>query len=353
MTFSFSFLPKVSQKEKTFLLRQLAIMVSSGIPVATALSLAGQQTSNQALRSSLRTITKDVEHGQAFSSSAARFPEIFDQVTIAMIKSGEASGQLEMVLGELADRSEQSVEFSNKVRNALLYPIFVIFVMIVVGIIMTTVIVPRLADLFQETNVALPWTTRTLVFISNSIIHYWVIILLVIAGLVWLVRAYVMTPSGREQYYQLQRKIPVVSSLITNAYLVRFTLLLSMLIKAGVPLTDALKTVADSMTHQVWKRSLQAAQREVERGIPLSTALGRHTEIFPTTLTQMMAVGEQTGKLDSVLDTMSTFYETQTEAAIKAVTSLIEPVILLIVAFGVGFVVISVILPIYGLAEQI
>ncbi len=352
-TFALPFVNQINQKEKNFLLRQLAIMVSSGIPLSTALTLASQQTSSPILRASLRAITKDIEHGQAFSSAAARFPAVFDDISIAMIKSGESSGQLQMVLEELATRSEQSIEFNNKVRNALLYPIFVVAVMIVVGIIMTTVIVPRLAGLFEETNLTLPWTTRVLVFVSTSIIHYWYLILLLLIGIALLIRSYVALPAGREQLYRLQRRIPIFSALIANSYLVRFTLLLSMLIKSGVPITDALRTVGDSMTHQAWKRALRVSQQEVERGIPLSTALARHPDIFPPSLTQMMAVGEQTGKLDTVLGTMNSFYQSQTEATIKAITSLIEPVILLIVALGVGFVVVSVILPIYGLAEQI
>lgn len=345
------FFNRIPEREKAFFVRQLAIMISSGIAISNSLNLIAQQTTNRQLRVILRTMTKDVESGHPFSVAAARFPELFDPITLSMIKTGEASGQMNVVIEEMAEHVNKNMEFGHKVRNAFLYPAFIVIVMIVVGILLTTIIIPKLTAIFEETNVALPLTTRFLIGVSNFMLEYWYILPIIAVGIVFGLRAYLATPAGREALYLFTVKVPVVKNLIINSYLARFTSVLAMLIKTGVPFTEALRIVADTMANEIWHRSLLIVREDVERGIPLSAALGRHS-IFPGSLTQMVAVGEQTGKLDVVLENMATFYETETNASIKSITTLIEPVILLIVAVGVGFVVVSVIVPIYGIAQQ-
>jgi type IV pilus assembly protein PilC len=342
---------RVSSKDKAFFIRQLAIMISSGIPFASALNMLSQQTSNDKLKQALRVMTKEVEDGHPFSQAASRYPEIFDPITLAMLRTGEASGQMHTILGELADQNDKALEFMNKVRNALLYPGFVVFVMLVVGIIMTTVIVPRLVLIFEDTDLQLPWTTQLLIGVSSFMLTYWylIVILCILAGL--FIKSYLATPAGRQTWYHFQFSTPVIKDVLLNSYLTRFTSVLAMLIRSGVPFSESLRIVSDSMSNQTWAKVLAVVKQEVERGIPLSAALGRH-EMFPKPLTQMVSVGEQTGKLDDVLEKMSQFYEEQTNAAVKAITTLIEPALLIVVALGVGFVVISVIVPIYNIAEQ-
>jgi type IV pilus assembly protein PilC len=346
-----AFFNRIPQREKAFFVRQLSIMISSGISIASALNLISQQTTNKQMRAMLRVMTKDIESGHPFSVAAARFPELFDPITLAMIKTGVASGQMNVVIEEMAAHVDKNLEFNNKVRNAFLYPIFIIIVMIIVGILLTTIIIPRLTSIFEETNVTLPVTTRILIGVSDFMLRFWYLIPIVGVGVVFGLRSYLSTPSGREALYLFTVRIPVVKNLIVNSYLARFTNVLAMLIKTGVPFTEALRIVAETMANDIWRRSLLIVREDVERGIPLSAALGRHP-IFPGALTQMVAVGEQTGKLDVVLDNMAKFYENETNTAIKGITTLIEPVILLIVAVGVGFVVISVIVPIYSIAQQ-
>lgn len=341
----------IGAKDRSLFVRQLSMMISGGIPIAQALTLISQQTINPRLRQAIRTMVQDVQHGQAFSVAAARFPDLFDEVMLAMLKTGEASGQLQRILEEIAAHTEAQISFTNKIRNALIYPAFIIFVMIVVAIIMTTVVIPRLNEVFMSSGVELPLTTRLLVGVSSVIINYWYIIIVMLVGIFFAFRAYFATPEGRLTLYGMQMAIPVLRELLMNSYLVRFTSVLAMLTRAGVPITEALRIVSQSMVNPNWVRAINASRQEVERGIPLSVALSRH-QIFPTALTQMIGVGEQTGNMDSVLETMSKYYQEQTDNTIKAVTALIEPVILLVVALGVAFVVISVILPIYGLADQ-
>ncbi len=347
-----SFLHHVRPKDRTFFVRQLSVMISGGVPLAQALTLLGQQVENDHLRQIVRVMTQDIEHGQAFSTTAARFPELFDEVMVAMIKTGEVSGQLEKILKDMADHAESQLSFTTKVRNALIYPAFVLIVMIVVAIILSTVVIPRLSEVFESSGVNLPTATRILIGISGALINYWYIFLIVLLTIFFTVRAYFITPEGRMTLYTIQSSTPIIRDLIMNSYLVRFTSVMAMLSRSGVSITESMRIVSASMINPLWAQSVNAAREEVERGIPLSAALSRHP-VFPVALTQMIGVGEQTGNMDSVLETMSRYYQEQTDSTIKALTSLIEPVVLLIVAVGVAFVVISVILPIYGLADQI
>jgi type IV pilus assembly protein PilC len=342
----------ISTRDRAFFMRQFAIMITSGITLSHALNMMSQQTTNKNLKQAIMVMTRDVENGHPFSVAASRFPAIFDPVSLSMLKTGEASGQMNVILTEIADHVENSMQFTNKVRNALLYPSFVIIVMFIVGIILTTVIIPRITAIFEDTSATLPFATRLLMGISNFVINFWYILLLALVGAVVGLRSYFITPSGRETLYEMQMHIPVVKNLILSSYLTRLTSVLSMLIKAGVPFTDSLRIVAETMPSKLWVQTLYTVREEVERGIPLSAAFSRHS-IIPVTLTQMVAVGEQTGKLDEVLDNLAVLYEDQTNTAIKAVTTLIEPVILMVVAVGVAFVVIAVIVPIYNLAEQV
>ncbi len=343
--------PRVTARQRAFVVRQLAVLLSSGVPLATALSLASQQSDNDLVRQALKAINKDVEQGVALSAAVGKFPVIFDSVMVSLIKSGEASGHLQQVLTDMADQLEKDAVFATTLRNALLYPAFIVSVMIVVGIIMTTFIIPRLASVFEDTNLNLPWTTRLVIGVSSFMIHYWYILIVVVGVAFVLARSFLKSDQGRAWYYHIQMRIPVVKNLVEGSYLARFSRILGLLIRAGVPITEALQLVSDSLGNQLYSAILISVRGEVERGIPLSTALARH-DLFPKPLTQMLAVGEQTGKLEDVLANLAKTYEEQTNAAVAAITALIEPTILVVVAIAAGIVVVSVILPIYGIAEQ-
>ncbi len=347
-----TFFNRVGAKDRTFLARQLALMISSGIPIVQALRLASQQTSNTIVRESVLVMVNDLEHGQSLSSAASRFPKLFDTVSIAMIKSGEASGKLAEVMISIADQQERTEAFLAKIRSAMIYPSFVVFVMIIVGIIMATVIVPRLNELFVDSQVTLPWMTQIVVSISVGILKYWYLVILVLLTAAVLIRSYLASDAGRQTLVSLQLMIPALRNLVITTYLVRFTDIMGMLFKSGVPITEAMTITSASLNHPEWTRSITQARQEVERGVPLSAALSRQS-LFPTALTQMIAVGEQTGTMDNVFETMNKYYREQADTALKNITALIEPLILLIVAVAVAFVVISVIMPIYNLADQL
>ncbi len=348
---TFTLLNRINLRQRTFMVRQIGVMISSGVPIVNTLNLAAQQTENPLLRTKIREMVTSVEGGRSFSEAASEHPDLFDPVMVAMIRSAEASGNLQEIMNNMAEQLERDITFTNKVRNALLYPIFIFAVMIMVGIIMATVVIPKLTSVFDDTELQLPLATRILVAISNTIVHQWYLIIMGLGAAIFLIRSYLQTEAGHAAYYRFQIRIPVLRNLVQGSYLVRFTRMLGMLIRSGVPITEALKLVSGSLSNRLFVRALQSVQEEVERGIPLSTALSRH-DVFPKPMTQMIAVGEQTGKLEDVLSNLSKSYEEQTNTAVSAITALIEPVVLLIVALMAGFVVVAVILPIYGLAEQ-
>lgn len=344
------FTEHISGRDRAFFIRQLALLLQSGVSLAESLNLVSDQTSNVALRRVIRVLTLDVQNGHPFSQAVSRYPEIFDPVMIAMMKSGEASGQLQNILAQLAEQMESQQAFGAKVRTALLYPVFVLGVMMVVGVILTTVIIPKLKDVFEDVNFALPLTTRLVLGLSDFLINYWYIVVFVLVIFGYVVRTLFTTPGGRQILVRVQERTPVVKGLVVNSQLVRFTRLLAMLLKAGVPISEAIGIVSQSTENPSWNEALRIVRSEVEKGVPLSVALARH-RYFPKPLTEMISVGEQSGQMDATLSNMASFYEQQTDAAIKALTALLEPLILVIVAVGVGVLVVSVIMPIYNLAE--
>ncbi len=349
---SLSLFGRVSPRSRANLTRQLAIIISSGLPVATALQMVSQQTGEPRLKAALIVMTRDVEQGQAFSAAAARFPELFSEVMIAMLRSGEASGQLETVFPQIAEIAEKQLDLLTRLRNALIYPAFVAVVVVIVAIITTVVIIPRLTEVFDALAGDLPWSTRILIASSRIVLNYWYIILAVGGATIFFLQAYLRTDDGREVIYLLERQVPLVRDYAANVQLVRFAMIFSMLIRAGVTLPEALRLVGTTATTPAWSRAFGNVRREVERGVGLAAAMSRH-DVFPKNLTQMVAVGEQTGTLVKVLETLAVAYEEQMNNDLKALTSLLEPTIILIVAMGVGFVVISIILPIYRVAQYL
>lgn len=342
--------PAISNSDRSFFIRQISLLIQSGVPLSESLALVSEQTTNPVLRQAIKTMVLDVQNGHPFSVAVARYPELFDNAVVAMIKSGEASGQLGTIFSQLAVQLESQVAFNTRVRTAMLYPLFVVAVMILVAIILTTVIVPKLKSVFDDVALNLPLSTRIIMNLSDFLINYWYIILLAVFVIGVALRNLILTPGGRDAMLQVEQRIPVLGSLINTSELVRFSRVMSMLLIAGVPIPEAIGIVAESSNNFSWVSNLRMVRQEVERGVPLSVALGRYPR-FPKPLTEMIAVGEQTGQMDVTLSNMASFYEQQADASIKAFTALIEPIILVIVAVGVGILVVSVILPIYNLAE--
>lgn len=327
-------------------------MLDAGLPLSEAVRSLSEQTENRMLRETMLSVLSDLENGYKLSEAVDKHPKVFNHVFVSVVAAGETSGKLDVALNLLADELERDYGFRSRVLGVLLYPAFIILAMMAVGIIMVTRIVPALEGVFLESGVALPWTTRTVVFITHSLISYWYIYIGVIVLIaVWATR-YLSTSHGQRGMNNFMLKIPAVNSLIVSLEMARFTRILGILIQAGVPIIQALDSVSLVLDSIVYREALHQVARNVERGAPISQTMLKYP-VFPSTITEMIAAGEKTGKLEHVLGKLADFYENQTNQAIKNMSALVEPVVFVIVGLGVAFLVFSIIVPIYNLSSAI
>ena len=331
--------------------RQLSIMLNAGLTLVDALDILQKQIKKPALQALFSDIDKQIKAGSAFSTVLKTYPNLFPNLYISLIKSGEASGKLSEILLRLADNLEKEREFRGKLKGALIYPIIVVFAMLGVMFVMITFVVPRMLSLYKDFNIELPFYTKVLLVVSNFSASYWPIIIAVFVLSAIGLRTYFKSPLGKKILDSSVLKLPVFSNIIKMAALVDSTRTLAILIGSGVSILDGLNIVIDTTNNVVYKESFQEVYRKVEKGKSLGNALSTE-QIFPPILVQMAIVGENTGHLDETLLRLSKYFEFESESAIKAMTTLIEPAVLILLGFGVAFLVLSVITPIYQLTSS-
>ncbi len=338
----------VSIKDKAFLSRQLATMLGSGIPLVESINVLLIQTKNPVIREGLNAIVHDIESGLTFSTAIERQPEIFNSIYVAIVRSGEASGKLEEVLLQLAENIEKDSALVGKLKSALVYPVFIITAMIGVAILMMVKVIPQLKSIFTDSNVPLPFTTQLLIGASDFMVKFWWLVIIGLIGAVVGIGYYLKTPQGTTLLNNVEVRIP--GGISEDLYMGRFTRTMSMLIKSGLPIIQSIEITAQVINNVVFRDVLLGAQTEIERGLPLSTPLARSL-YFPKVVTQMILVGEQTGRLDQILERLAIYYENEVDDKAKGISSLIEPVIIVILGIGVAFLVMSVLLPIYSITQ--
>lgn len=340
-----------SKKDVTNFTRQLATMITAGLPLTDALNLLKLQSA-PAMASVVTSILADVQGGVALSESMARHPEVFSTIYVALIRAGEAAGVVETVLNRLAENMEKSREFTGKVKGAMVYPVIVLVGMVAVMVLMMVFVVPKITTLYGEFNAQLPWSTKLVIGVSNFLIKFWWLAGIMLAGLVAGVRFLLNSPEGRTWWDGIFYKIPIAGALAKNMMLTELTRTLSLLIGAGVAIVDALNISAGAVENVVTERAVKAIAKQVERGFPVSISFSE-SPIFPSILGQILAVGEETGKMDEVLIKLSHYFETDAEEKVKGLTSAIEPLIIIVLAVGVGFLMFAIIMPIYGITDKI
>ena len=348
MEFKLPFQNRITIKNKAFLARQLSTMVTSGLALNKALALLADQERNPALKDVLLGILDGLEAGASFSTAAAKYPQVFDRVFINIIVSGETVGKLADVLGQLAEQYEKQGEFSGRVRGAFAYPAFIVAAMLVVGAVMMVYIVPQLQSIFEEAQATLPLSTRIIVWLSGILQNYWYLVIAGIVGLVFVGQAYFRSAAGKRVLDYAQIRLP--GGLGVQIYMTQMARTLGMLVQAGTPIIEALHVTAEALDNVYYQELLKDAVSQVKRGIPLSVPLSK-SSYFPPIVGQMVAVGEQTGELDSILLNLGTYYQGEVDDQLKNISSLIEPIIIVVVGIGVGFLVYSILIPIYNIAQ--
>ncbi len=342
----------VSEKEKTIFTRQLATMVAAGLPLARALEILVGQTRNPRFKEMLSSSLRDVQAGASLSSSLEKHEGIFSRVYISLIRAGEASGALDNILKRLAENQEKRQSFIGQTRGALIYPAIVVVGMGGVFVMMMTFVIPKLTDMYRDLGADLPLPTRMMIGLSDLMTGFWWLILLFLGLAVFGGWRFSRTAQGRYLLARFVLRLPIVGPISSQSQLAELSRTLGLLIQSGVPILTALDISKGAVGNVLYLEALDRAAVAVEKGAPLSAALKKDA-LFPISLAQMVEVGEETGKVDEVLFKISTFFESEVDQSTKNLSTALEPIIMVLLGIMVGFLILSVILPIYSLTSQL
>lgn len=347
----------VNVKEKVVFYRLLATMVNAGIGLVKTLHILEEQTEHQKLKRVIRIIVRSIESGDSFSSSLMRFPDVFTEQEIGMIRSGEVSGKLSDILLELATAIEKRASIRSKIRNAMLYPAFIILVMIAATVTVMTLVIPKLAELFASAKVELPTLTKWLIVISDFFVSStagipnWIFIILAIVAVVIFIQLLKKTHAGKYAWDSMLLRIPIFGKLFKKVALANFCRSLSALITSGVSIVKSLQIVADSIGNEVYKQRVDLIVDDVKKGITIADNLQGERRLFPVMVVSMIGIGEKTAQLDMVTGKIAEFYEEEVNNLVANLSKLMEPLIIVVIGIGVGLLVGAVMIPVMRIAE--
>jgi len=330
--------------------RQFSTMVSAGLPISKALDVLAAQTTNSRFRSVLTDVLRDVEGGAALSAALGRFPDVFSGTYQALVRAGESSGKLDEILERLANTMEKQRELNSTFKSAMIYPTIVSFAMVGVFILLMVFIIPKLAEMYVSMGVDLPVVTQIMITISDFMVKYLIFILVGLVGFMFGIKTYFKTESGKSLMSVVAFKIPVFGKINRMKEITDFTRTLSLLIASAIPIVEALSIVSDVVKNRYYKSASLEAARMVEKGNILSDYMRSNT-IFPPLLGQMTKVGEETGKMDEVLDRVAVYFEGEVDHMVSGLSAALEPVILIMLGGMVGFLIVSIITPIYKITS--
>lgn len=346
------FFGRVGLKQITTATRQLSTMIKAGLPLTDALSLLKNQVQGGGLIYEIfDNALKTVRGGHSLGDALERYENVFGDAYVASVRAGEEGGVLEDVLLKLADNLEKENEFRSKVKSAMIYPIIVIIGMVVVAFIMMVFVIPKLTGLYADFGSKMPTITRVLMSVSDFTAKFWFLFPIVIVGIVFMFRAGEKNRIFRTKRDALLLKLPIIGELNKKTVISNTIRTLSMLLSAGISLVDALKIVANVSNNEVYKGAYIRISERVQKGFNIADSF-EETGIFPIVVNQMISTGEATGKLDEVLMRVSDYFSGEAEQSIKSLTAAIEPLIMILLGIGVGFLVVAVIMPIYNLTSQ-
>ena len=328
--------------------RQLADMISAGVPLVRSLGVILNQTASESLKEILQAVNNDVSAGDTLAKALSRHPRVFSKLYCAMVKAGETGGMLDGVLQRLADFSEEEETIKGKIKGALAYPIIMIFAGSAAIFVLMTVVIPKIVNVFAELHQALPLPTQILIKITNFLIGSWWMIILGGVFLFTVVWRYFKTAEGRKFFHRTQIQIPILGDLIIKREVSRFARTLGSLLRNGVSILNALEITEEVIGNAIVNEEVKKISENITQGSSVAGPL-KGSKVFPPVVVNMMSIGEETGKLDEVLLKIASSYEIEVDRSVKLLTSMIEPLIILMMGFIVGFIVISMMLPIFNL----
>jgi general secretion pathway protein F len=338
----------VSSQDLAIATRQLATLVGAGIPLVEALTALVDQIEQPRLKRIMGMVKQKVNEGSSLADALKEHQKVFTDLYVNMIRAGESSGALDVVLVRLADFTESQAQLRNKIIGAMLYPIIMIVVGIAIVSILFVVVIPKVTKIFEDMQVTLPWTTRILIAVSSFTRDYWYVLLVALPALVWGVRRWVKTPRGRAWWDRAQLKSPVFGDLIRMLAISRFAKTLATLLASGVPLLTAMDIVKNIVANTLLSDVIDKARDAIREGESIAAPLKRSGQ-FPPLVYHMIAIGEKSGQLEEMLQNVAKSYESQVEMRVAALTSLLEPVMIVAMGGGVAFIVFSILMPIMQL----
>jgi len=343
---SLEFFTRIRRRDITIFTRQLADLLEAGLPLMRGLEVLWEQTENRRLQEVLASLATQVKEGKSFSEALALYPKIFSNLYVNMVKSGEVGGMLSEVLARLADFGENEEELRAKVRAALAYPILILFVGMATVAVLLIFVVPKLVSLFQDVGQILPLSTRILIELSQGLVHYWWVVLSMVVLSVFLLRRGRLSRRVRLAIDGVKLRIPVWGPLIKKVEIASFARSLATLLSHGVPILQAMQVVVQATNNELLRGEFERIGEQLKGGTTFSQEL-RRGRMFPALVTNMVAVGEEAGNLDRSLFKIADTYEREADRAMKLMTSLVEPVMILVMGSIVGFIVIAMLMPIF------
>ena len=343
---------RVVAKELVVFFRQLAILIEARVPIVVSLTAIEDQTPNVYFRKVIQEMINDIEDGMPFSSSMEKHKDVFSNLSINIIKAGETSGNLKKSITYVAENIERNYTLATKIRFALIYPILVLIVFFVIGFLVISFIIPKLTQIIKEMNADVPWYTQVVITVGDFMASYWWAVAIVIVTLVGVAWYYLNTEEGKREWDQIKIKLPIVGPIFRYVYITRFSENLEVLLTSGIPIIRALTIVSAVINNVVFEEIFLRATEEVRKGGNMSTVLRRSPDI-PLMVTHMISVGEESGQIDAVLGHIAKFYDQETKIMIKNLSTLLGPLLMIIIGIAVGFMAFAILMPIYNIAGQI
>lgn len=344
---------KIALKDKMMFSRNLSVMISSGLSISKAIKNLADQTKNKRFNQILNSIHEDIKAGKNLSEAMAKYPGVFNELFVNMVKIGEAGGNLNETLDIIAVQLEKEHALLSKVKGAMMYPAVIMVAMTGVGVLMLTYVLPQITGVFKDMDVELPASTQFIINASDLFREHSVLVMIFFVAMAIGLRMGLKTAVGKKALSFVVLKLPAINNIVIKTNCARFSRIYSSLLKSGVTSLDALRIVANTLSNYYYKKALLEAIKEIQKGVELSKIIGKHENIFPVLVKQMLEVGEQTGETDAILLKMAEFYEDEVNQVTKNISSIVEPILMLVMGIAVGFFAIAMLQPMYGLMENI
>lgn len=347
------FFSRIKNEDIVIFTKQMAVLIQAKVPLVQSLGVMARQTNNKNFSNIINTIANDVDAGTVFSLALSKFPKVFSNFLIQMIRSGEISGRLEETLIYLSDYINRQYVLNSKARGAMIYPAFIVGAFIIVSALMLIFVIPSITLILVESGQELPLVTQILIGTSNFMKSWgWLVFLILGMTIYYSILSVKKSPEWRYAYDALKLRLPIFGELFKKIYLARFSETLSTLSSAGIAISQSLEITADVIGNTVYRQIILEANEAVRKGSNISDVFARHQEILPM-VTQMIAVGEQTGKLDTILKQVSAFFTEEVNQSFDNIVNLIEPILIVVLGVGVGILVAAILLPIYNLVNTL